>query len=163
MVSFLTPLPYHIGLVILQDFPLFMFLYVVTTKVITHFNDNDKGLKCADRRPINQNRELCLWKLYSEVTSTALPDPSPFWYYTLKSSGSKVTWVCLNKASLWSEFSIRFNWWRTRSFFKELNFVFTFKPTPPLDIRSVSILHRCVILEKILNSSPFPFWDILHW
>ena len=32
-------------LVILQDCPLSMFLYVVATKVITHFNDKDKGLK----------------------------------------------------------------------------------------------------------------------
>ena len=31
--------------VILQDCPLSMFLYVVATKVITHFNDKYKGLK----------------------------------------------------------------------------------------------------------------------
>ena len=32
-------------LVILQDFPLSMFLHVVTTKIMIYFNDNDKGLK----------------------------------------------------------------------------------------------------------------------
>ena len=29
-------------------------------------------------------------------------------------------WVCLNKANLWSEITIRFNWWRTRSFLESL-------------------------------------------
>ena len=31
--------------VVLQDYPLSMFLYVAATKVNTFFNDNDKGLK----------------------------------------------------------------------------------------------------------------------
>ena len=34
-----------IMLVVLQDFLLSLFLYVVATKAITHFIDNDKGLK----------------------------------------------------------------------------------------------------------------------
>ena len=32
-------------LVVLQDFPLSMFLYVVAIKVVTHVNDYNKGLK----------------------------------------------------------------------------------------------------------------------
>ena len=32
-------------LVVLQDCLLFMFLYVVATKFLTHFNDNNKGVK----------------------------------------------------------------------------------------------------------------------
>ena len=43
-----------------------MFLYVASTKVITHFNDNDKGLKVYRQETKN-----------AEVTSTALPDTSP--------------------------------------------------------------------------------------
>ena len=36
---------YLIMLVISQDFSLSMFMYVVATRVISHFNDNDKELK----------------------------------------------------------------------------------------------------------------------
>ena len=38
---FLVPLPQ----LVLKDCPLSMFLLVFATKVVTHFNDNDKGLK----------------------------------------------------------------------------------------------------------------------
>ena len=41
---FLTPFTL-IMLVISQDFPFSMFMYAVATKVISHFNDNDKELK----------------------------------------------------------------------------------------------------------------------
>ena len=48
-------------------------LYVVSTKVITHFNDiMTRDSRCTDRRPRNQNKKRCC-----EVTSSALPDTSP--------------------------------------------------------------------------------------
>ena len=51
-------------------------------------------------------------------------------------------WVCLNKASLWSEFSISgFNWWRTRSFFSVLNYIFMLKmPSPHLQMDSWTMI-----------------------
>ena len=38
-----------IMLVILQEFPLSMFLYIAATKVVAHFSDNDMGLKVGDQ------------------------------------------------------------------------------------------------------------------
>ena len=44
-INGLLPNPFALFmLVILQDYPLFMFLYVLATKVITHFSDNEKRL-----------------------------------------------------------------------------------------------------------------------
>ena len=44
-INGLLPNPFALlMLVILQDYPLFMFLYVLATKVITHFSDNEKRL-----------------------------------------------------------------------------------------------------------------------
>ena len=51
--------------VVLHDFLLSMFLYVVPTKVITHFNNNGKGSK-VHRQEIQKLKQ----RTFSEVTST---------------------------------------------------------------------------------------------
>ena len=57
----------------LQDCLLFMFLYVVTTKILTHFSDT--GLKVY-----RQETQKSKQRTFSDVASTALPDFSPIWY-----------------------------------------------------------------------------------
>ena len=68
----------------------------------------------------------------ARVEQEYLVDRKPCWepcLYLLRQVESEFVY----KANLWFEFSIRFNWQRARSFFRELNYVFMFKmPSPPL-------------------------------
>ena len=70
----------HIMLVILQDFPLSTFLTVCCFNQGHHpFHSMimTRDLRCTDRRTRNQNSDFSFWRLFSEVTSTALPETRP--------------------------------------------------------------------------------------
>ena len=57
-------------------------LHVAATRIVTHFSDNDKGLKVY-RQDTKKSRycNLLMKQTFFEVKSISLPDMSPFWYY----------------------------------------------------------------------------------
>ena len=71
-------------------------------------------------------------------------------------------WVFLNRVNLWSEFSIRSNWWRTKSFFREFNYVFMFKmPSPPLQTDYYRISWTLCLISSLSHSwQNFKFFSL---
>ena len=55
-----------IMLVILQEFPLSMFLYIAATKVVAHFSDNDMGLKVGDQETQTGDQEIKIVKFVDD-------------------------------------------------------------------------------------------------
>ena len=69
-----------------------MFLHIVATNVVTHFNDNDKGLKVyRQAAKKSKSRTLLMTPTVPELISTALPDWSSFWCYKKRLPARKKT------------------------------------------------------------------------
>ena len=77
-------------LVILQDFPLSMFLHVVTTKVMTYFNDNDKGLKVYRQETKKSKQHTLLVTIIFWVDINCFVKHKPILILWEKSSSSKM-------------------------------------------------------------------------